>query len=99
MKPKLIWSVLLVNLISDVLKEKILTHNLLKGQLQAEGGSILMWGAFCHDGIGPIVQIQNAFNSEKCIELLEETVKPFVKENMAKRFVYQLDNSPAHKSK
>ena len=71
----------------------------IKQQLQAGGRSILMWGAFRHDGIGLIVQIQNTFNSEKYIELLEETVEPFVKENMARRFVYQQDNSPVHKSK
>ena len=71
----------------------------IKGHLQAGGGSILMWGAFLHDGICPIVQIQNTFNSEKCIELLEETVEPFVKENMARRFVYQQDNISVHKSK
>ena len=58
-----------------------------------------MWGAFCHVGIGPIVQMQNTFNSEKYIELLEETVEPFVKENMARRFVYQQDSSQVHKSK
>ena len=58
-----------------------------------------MWGAFHHDGIGPILQVQNTFNSEKYIELLEETVKSFVKENMARRSVYQQDSSPVHKSK
>ena len=58
-----------------------------------------MWGAFCHDSVGPIVQIQNKFNSEKYIKLLKETVEPFVKENMARRCVYQQDNSPVHKSK
>ena len=58
----------------------------IKGQLQAGGGSILMWGAFCHDGIGPFVQIQNTFNLEKYIELLEETVKPFGKENRVWNF-------------
>ena len=31
MKPKLIWLVLMANLVSDVLKKKILTHNLLRG--------------------------------------------------------------------
>ena len=40
----------------------------IKGQLQAGGSSILMWVAFCHDGIDPIVQIQNTFNSKKYIE-------------------------------
>ena len=70
----------------------------IKGQLQAGCGSILMWGAFCHDDIGPIVQIQNTFNSEKYIELLEETIELFVKENKARRFMYQ-QNSLVHKSK
>ena len=55
-----------------------------------------MWDAFRHDAI---MQIQNTFNSEKYIELLKETVEPFVKENMARRFVYQQGNSPVHKSK
>ena len=71
----------------------------IKRQLQAGGGSILMWGAFCNNGTGPIVKIQNTFNSEKYIELLKETVEPFVKENMAKRFMYQQDNSPVYKAK
>ena len=58
-----------------------------------------MGGAFCHDGIDFIVEIQNTFKSEKYIELLEETVEPYVKENMARRFVYQQDNSSVYKSK
>ena len=80
-------------------KQENFNSQFIKGQLQAGGGSILMWGAFCHDGIGPIMQIQNTFNSEKYIELLEEIVEPIVKENMAKRFVYEQDNSPVYKSK
>ena len=71
----------------------------IKGQLQAGGGLILVWGSFRHDGTGPIVQIKNTFNSDKYISMLEETVKPFVKENMPHNFCFQQDNSPVHAAK
>ena len=75
------------------------TLQFIKNQLQAGGGSILVWGSFRHDGTGPIVQIKNTFNSDKYISMLEETVKPFVKENMPRNFCFQQDNSPVHTAK
>ena len=71
----------------------------IKGYLQAGGGLILVWGSFRHDGTGLIVQIKNTFNSDKYISMLEETVKPFVKENMPRNFCFQQDNSLVHPAK
>lgn len=57
----------------------------------------MVWGSFCRDGYSDLVRVQNRFNSEDYVELLEQYLLPFYQMNNIE--FYQQDNAPIHTSK
>ena len=80
-------------------KNEKFISSFIRGQLQAGGGSVTVYGAFRSAGIGPICQSRGKFDSAKYIDLLATVTRPYCKENMSLRFLYQQDNSPVHTAK
>lgn len=63
------------------------------------GGSVMVWGAFWHDGKLPICFITTRMNSKAYIELLEDVLISFLDEHSDEKFVFQQDNASIHASK
>ncbi len=60
---------------------------------------IPVFGTLCSRGTGPLVRIEGRFDAEKYIEILDETVLPFVEDNFPDGdFYYYQDNSPTHRA-
>ena len=62
--------------------------------------SIPVFGLMHAGVIGPLVRIDGAFNAEKYIDILNDTVLPYVEEHFPDgHFYYYQDNSPIHKAR
>jgi hypothetical protein len=57
-----------------------------------------VFGILCSVGIGPLVRIEGRFDAEKSIEILDETVLPFVEDNFLDGDFYYYHNSPIHRA-
>jgi len=64
---------------------------------QNEGPSIMFWGCFCSDGIGPLVPVEGKITAEKYKLLLEKNLLPFLK-RLNRPIIFMQDNAPIHKS-
>lgn len=63
------------------------------------GGSLMVWGAFCHDQIFDLEVISSRVNSEQFTNVIEKNLLPFFEENVADGWNFQLDNASIHTSK
>ena len=59
----------------------------------------MAWGCFCLRGRSKLVIVSNTLNSEKYVELLQNTLKPFSEKSFKGIWRYQQDNAPMHSSK
>lgn len=72
--------------------------------VQMGGGSVMFWGVFSYWGVGPLVRVSNAMNSDEYIEVLANNYLPWINELTKKRtlhdppVIYQQDNCSIHKS-
>lgn len=63
------------------------------------GGSIMVWGCFSYQGVGPIYRIESTMTAVTYCNILNEVLLPYAEENMPLRWVFQQDNDPKHTSK
>lgn len=63
------------------------------------GGSIMVWGCFSSQGIGPLRQIRGIMKKEQYIEILETDMLPHAMETMDSNWIFQHDNDPKHTSR
>ena len=61
--------------------------------------SLMFCGGLSSYGIGPLVEIKGTINQNKYIELLNEHLLPYAKENLPPEWTFQQDNRPFHKTK
>lgn len=59
----------------------------------------MVWGCFSLSGVGPLHQINGIMDSKMYKDIMETVMLPFAKKNMPKKWIYQQDNDPKHKSK
>uniref|UniRef100_A0A914YUJ1 Transposase n=1 Tax=Panagrolaimus superbus TaxID=310955 RepID=A0A914YUJ1_9BILA len=62
------------------------------------GGSVMVWGAFHHGGVGPIVLIEGIMDKFVYRDLLQNNMLPFARRKMPRGWVFQQDNDPKHSS-
>lgn len=62
------------------------------------GGSCLVWGCFSARGMGPLHHINGIMDRHVYINILETIMLPFARRSMSRRFIYQKDNDPKHRS-
>lgn len=64
------------------------------------GGSVMFWGSFSSSGTGKLVVIDGIMKSDDYIAILDENLKVSARNlGLGKRWVFQQDNDPKHKSK
>lgn len=64
------------------------------------GGSLMFWGAFSSSGTGKLVCIKGIMKSEHYITILDENLKVSAQNlGLGRRFIFQQDNDPKHRSK
>lgn len=64
------------------------------------GGSLMFWGCFSSSGTGNLVAIEGRMNSDDYITILDENLKTSAQRlGLGRRWVFQQDNDPKHKSK
>lgn len=63
------------------------------------GGSVMVWGCFSYDGVGPLVRVVGIMNAIQYGEILTTHMIPFATQNMPGDWLFQQDNDPKHKSR
>lgn len=63
------------------------------------GGSVMVWGCFSGFGMGPLHRINGIMDRFVYKNILKNVMVPYTKENMPRRFTFQHDNDPKHRSK
>ena len=64
------------------------------------GGSMMFWGCFSSSGTGKLVAIEGLMKSDDYITILEENLKTSARSlGLGRRWFFQHDNDPKHKSK
>lgn len=73
----------------------------LAPKVQKGGGSVMIWGCLSGKGKGEMCFVEGTVNSDKYIDIMENTMLPSKKKVFGRRKVwfYQQDNAPCHKSK
>ena len=69
------------------------------GTVKFGGGSVMVWGSFSQNGMGPLVKVEGNLNAENYTELLENNLLPFAKEKLPKTWIFQQDNAKCHTAK
>ena len=70
-----------------------------KRTIKHGGGSIMVWGSFSWNGVGPLHWIKETMTQHVYIELLQDVILPYCEENMPLKWTFQQDNDPRHTSK
>jgi hypothetical protein len=63
------------------------------------GGSIMVWGAFSGNGMGPIHRINGIMDRFVYKEILSSQMLPYARQKMPKKWIFQQDNDPKHTSR
>lgn len=63
------------------------------------GGSIMVWGCFSWNGVGPIHRIEGNMDAVKYVEILQNVMLPYAEENLPVIWKFQQDNDPKHTSR
>jgi transposase len=70
-------------------------------QLQGGGFSVMFWGCFSSQGLGPLVALEGMQNQHSYIELLKEHLVPEIQAaeaNFGISMTFMQDNAPCHKT-
>jgi hypothetical protein len=63
------------------------------------GGSLLVWGVFSVNGLGPLVHIEGIMNGPKYKEILKNNLLPYPNSFMPEEWIFQHENDPKRRSK
>lgn len=63
------------------------------------GGSVMVWGSFCYEGVGDLVKIDGILNKEGYKSILMDHALPSGRRLIGDNFWLQQDNDPKHSSK
>lgn len=62
------------------------------------GGSVMVWGCFSRDCVGPLVRINGIMDSKYYLEIIKEHMLTHAKTKMPRGWIFQQDNDPKHRS-
>lgn len=62
------------------------------------GGSLMVWGAFCFNGVLPLAKISCKMNSSDYQEILSENLLPIASTLAGENWIFQHDNASIHSS-
>ena len=64
------------------------------------GGSIMLWGCFSASGVGSLERVEGIMKKEDYKKILDDNLKKDARElGLGRRWLFQHDNDPKHKSK
>lgn len=63
------------------------------------GGSVMVWGAFSRDMVGPIHRINGIMDQVVYKDIIANKMLPFAKDKMPRGWIFQQDNDPKHTAK
>ncbi|RCN29074.1 hypothetical protein ANCCAN_25175, partial [Ancylostoma caninum] len=63
------------------------------------GGSVLVYGAFSRNGMGPLVEIDGIMDAQLYKDILVNVAVPWANGNMPQGWILQQDNDPKHTSR
>lgn len=63
------------------------------------GGSIMVWGSFSRDGLGPIHRIEGIMDQVVYKNIMSDVMLPHAKHAMVRGWLFQQDNDPKHTAK
>lgn len=63
------------------------------------GGSVMIWGIFSAQGVGPLVEINGTMNAAIYRDILDKNLLTYAEEKMPQDWIFQQDNDPKHTSK
>lgn len=64
--------------------------------VKGNGGSVMVWGCFLRAGVGPIARIEGTMDKYKYIDILNNTLFPYVRPRWPTGYTFQQDNDPKH---
>jgi hypothetical protein len=59
----------------------------------------MVWGCFSSKGTGPLVRVNGIMDRFVYKDILDKNMLPYAKKHMPKKWIFQQDNDPKHKSK
>ena len=62
------------------------------------GGNVMVYGCFTSSGVGPLVRVDGKMDSIQFRDILRDVTVPFYNKKYRRKWVYQMDNDPKHKS-
>lgn len=62
------------------------------------GGSVMVWGCFSRDKIGPIHRVEGIMDQHIYKANVKDQMLPHAKDKMQRGWIYQQDNDPKHTS-
>jgi len=77
-----------------------LSDRLVDGTLKYGGGSLMMWGCFCWDGVGYACKIDGKMDKELYCRILDDYLLDSIEYYGLERnnIIFQQDNDPKHTS-
>lgn len=71
----------------------------LRPTVKHGGGNVMVWGCMASKGLGKLHFIDGIMNSDVYMEILKTQMLPSAKNLLGRRYLFQQDNDPKHKSK
>ena len=70
-----------------------------QGTVQAGGGSVMVWGVFIWNGLGPLVQLNRSLTANGYVQLLGDHLQPFMDVMFPTNDgLFMDDNAPCHRA-
>jgi len=76
------------------------SENTVRQTVKHGGGSIMVWGCICKNGVGPLVLIDGIMRKEQYLKILQENLGGVIGKMglAAEKCIFQQDNDPKHTS-
>lgn len=77
-----------------------LNRKFMQGTVKHGGGSVMIWGSMCYNGVGTMEFVEGIMKKEDYRLILERNLSATTKKyRMGRNFIFMHDNDPKHKSK
>ena len=71
----------------------------VKKTVKFGGGSVMVWGMFSSEGVGPLLRINGTVNAKVYRNIVEQQVLPLIRQSQLQPAIFMHDNAPCHTAK